>query len=209
MTAKAKEAPNPRHLKKSIEWFTPPEIVEAAREVMHGIDLDPMSCSEANRTVKVTKFYSRRQDGLAPWNKWEGKLLVNPPGGLVKPCWQRLVMAYEGRVPTQGVVTQAVWVGFSVEQLQTLQVRWAGATPLSYPVCYLRRRLRFGMPKATRIAREAEGLPAGDRPSHANYIVYLPPFSWDHAYAINRKVDAEAVALFVDIFGKFGQVVIP
>lgn len=39
------------------EWFTPPEIIEAAREVMGSIDLDPASCYEANQIVKAQMFY--------------------------------------------------------------------------------------------------------------------------------------------------------
>ncbi|MEK0196157.1 hypothetical protein, partial [Microcoleus anatoxicus] len=62
-------APKNRNLKvltssKSDEHYTPENIVEAAREVMGAIDLDPMSCCEANSTVRATTFYAKEENGL-------------------------------------------------------------------------------------------------------------------------------------------------
>jgi len=66
---------------KSVEWYTPAEYVDAAREVMGKIDLDPGSCEEANKTVKAAKIYTEETDGLAEGNKWKGRLWLNPPYG--------------------------------------------------------------------------------------------------------------------------------
>jgi hypothetical protein len=40
------------------DWRTPRKFLEAAREVLGAIDLDPASGPEANETVKGAKFYT-------------------------------------------------------------------------------------------------------------------------------------------------------
>ena len=59
------------------EWFTPPEIVEAARRVLGEIDLDPASTREANIVIKAKVFYTRHDDGLT--KPWKGRVWMNPP----------------------------------------------------------------------------------------------------------------------------------
>jgi len=62
---------------KSNEWYTPSKYIEAAREVMGSIDLDPASCELANQTVKATKYYTKEDDGLS--KDWHGNVWCNPP----------------------------------------------------------------------------------------------------------------------------------
>lgn len=62
------------------EWYTPPEIVAMVREVLDDIELDPMSCPVANKTVGAQKFYTKEQDGLS--QPWKAKsLFMNPAYG--------------------------------------------------------------------------------------------------------------------------------
>ena len=41
----------------SVEYYTPAYIVEAAREAMGSIGLDPASCEKANQIVQAAVYY--------------------------------------------------------------------------------------------------------------------------------------------------------
>ena len=68
---------------ESAEWFTPKRYIEAAREVLGTIELDPASCEEANRIVKADNFFTEEDDGLK--KHWAGKVWMNPPYGDIGP----------------------------------------------------------------------------------------------------------------------------
>jgi len=93
---------------ESDEWFTPAELIDAAREVMGSIDTDPASHYEANRRhVHATIWYSKNQDGLRTDNPWNGNVWLNPPygrgEGSAKDFIDRLVNELK-----LGTVTQAI-----------------------------------------------------------------------------------------------------
>ena len=59
------------------EWYTPAKYIEAAREVLGSIDLDPASNDFANETVKASTYYTEERDGLE--QEWFGNIWMNPP----------------------------------------------------------------------------------------------------------------------------------
>lgn len=73
------------------EWYTPENIIEAAREVMGSIDLDPASTPEANAVVKAERIFTAEQDGLK--QEWIGNVWMNPPfsGDLIGKFVNKLI----------------------------------------------------------------------------------------------------------------------
>lgn len=61
------------------EWYTPPTVIEAARTAMGGIDLDPASCSDANKVVRARTWWAASDLPLE--RKWAGNVWLNPPYG--------------------------------------------------------------------------------------------------------------------------------
>lgn len=69
-----------------VEYYTPGPIIEAARRAMGGINLDPSSSLEANRTVLATRIFTKEDNGLVhPWIA--DALWMNHPFGRAElPC---------------------------------------------------------------------------------------------------------------------------
>jgi len=138
----------------STEWYTPPVYVEAAREVMGGIDIDPASCAEAQETVAAACYYSEAEDGLS--KPWEGRTWINPPyGAAAQQFTDKLLSEYQA-----GKVTEAIILlnAFSVTA-QWFRPLW------DFTLCFASERVKFLRP----------GNEPGTAPANGSVFVYLGP----------------------------------
>lgn len=190
--------PNPKHSSVSNEQYTPAYIVEAARKVLGGFDLDPASSPEANRLVQATRIYTEEDNGLLL--PWEGRLLINPPGGICDKDGRRVIRASKALGTRSCVETgecglspghkhegvtgsarawwaklaqeweirrmeSAIFVGFSIELLQTAQSgEGCSFLPQDFPLCVPSERIPFD-------TWVDGGRVPGNQPTHANVIV--------------------------------------
>jgi hypothetical protein len=209
---------NKRHQSFTADWITPPEIIDAARATLGVIDLDPASSGLANKIVRATRYYgvgSAVENGFT--TEWSGRVFLNPPGGrcdergvrvvsspgkrglcyadgstcegparsAAKLWWERLVGSW-----ATAEVTAAIFLGFSVEILQTTQVHpGAEFVPLEFPLCFPSSRLAFLSPTG-------EGEPLRGN-THASVIVLLPDRSGGSARV-------ETIERFVRAFRSIG-----
>ncbi len=191
-----------KHSSESVEWYTPEKILEPAKTVLGPIHLDPASCALANLKIGAQRIYTEQDDGLkAPWRR-EGDgvqtVLLNPPGGWLKmdgTPWKqkgdgtrvssavRWWQALMGEL-LLGNIAHAIFIGFSIEILQTGQHPQIKG-PLDFPTCVPNYRIPFDSPRGK-----------SRSPAHANAIVYVPG-------AIDRT------ETFVHEFRRHGTIVVP
>lgn len=231
---------NARHSSKTVEHMTPPEIVERARTVLGGIDLDPFSTPEANARVRAERFFvgypvpikaafgggvvpcehgmAYAVDGFsAHWGPFrrgslcEGgppdllppeqpaRVFINPPGGRTdknrssqKRAWFKLAEEHKA-----GRVSSAIFVCFSVELLQTTQVKTPDGLPLplDFPICYPAKRVRY---------LNAEGK-VGKSPPHSSCLILLP----ERLPGSRGTWGPLQIEKFIELFGELGRVVVP
>jgi ParB family chromosome partitioning protein len=138
--AGAKGEPAPLPWSGAVEWFTPAQIVEAAREVMGEIDLDPASNDIAQQVVRAGTYYTAETDG--PAQDWIGRVWLNPPyaAGEIDRFVSRLVAEH-----TAGNVTEAVLLVHS----RTDTAWFHEAASVAAAICFTRGRVRFQRPDGT------------------------------------------------------------
>jgi hypothetical protein len=205
--------PNALHSKKTPKWGTPEDIATRGRLSMGGvIHLDPGSSELFNTAIGAEHIYTEETDGIkSPWDAWgrEINVFLNPPGGLVEAFWQKLIEEW-----ASGVVSKAIWIGFSVEQLATLQD--SDLYPLDFSTMIARKRIPFWyeklgclwcgleVPEAKSKDEDLDacpgrdvhewvsmGLVKGKGPSHSNYVTGI---------GIDREI-------FSTVFGDLGRIV--
>lgn len=168
--------PNIQHSAKTTDWGTNRKVLDVVRYVLGGIDLDPFSSSYWNHyTVKASRFYDRRQNGLK--QPWSGRVLLNPPGtddadraavgafdrrSVPRQCWERAIEDYR-----YGRIDCLMYIGFSLEQLTLLQ------GSMMHPLQFVSLIPCERQPFLAKCPRNGPPIEGGS-PTHGNFITLLP-----------------------------------
>lgn len=158
---------NVKHSYKSDSWMTPNHIIDKVRNVMGVIELDPATSVGANQRIRAKWFFTEEDDALSlqTWCDIPLNIFINPPGGkrgnksLPSLFWAKLMDHWD-----KGLVSQAIFLGFSMEQLSVSQNYHLHAMT-DFVVCVPRKRIQFIDPNSNNRMRS---------PTHANVIVYVP-----------------------------------
>jgi len=148
------------HSSATPEWYTPREIVDAARDVLGFIELDPASCVEANLTVRAEQIYTAADDGLR--QDWQAaSVWLNPPYG--KEAGKSLQGLWSHHL---GNEYRARRVGAACLLVNAMTGNKWFAPLWAYPLCFLSSRVHF-------VAPAGSGLK--DQPTHSSVVAYMGP----------------------------------
>lgn len=126
-----------QHNSANNEWYTPPEIIEAAREALGAIDLDPATSEVANATVRASQILTIEDDALSL--EWPvSRIWMNPPyaAGLVGKFIEKFIEAAEAGSSGIVLVNNATETGW----FQSL-------ASISSAICFHRSRIRYVTPE--------------------------------------------------------------
>lgn len=129
------------------EWYTPAKYIEAARDVLLGIDLDPASSAVAQETVQADEYYTATDDALD--REWHGRVWLNPPYSkdLIPLFIAKLVNEFgSGRVSSAILLTHSY----------TDTAWFHTAESRCHAVCFTRGRIGFVSPSGE-IAAPTQG----------------------------------------------------
>lgn len=210
-----------KHSSSSNEHMTPKAIVEAARELLGGIDTDPASSDTANKIVGATRYYTKEDNGFR--RSLGGRIFLNPPGGICDDHGREVIRASGDRKPCtvtgacglpkghehKGVRSSAAawWFRLAEEWMSgnAMSALFVGfsieilqSTQADKPLELIPLDFPMCVPsKRVRYITEQHGqLLPGTSPTHSSVLIWLPERG--------AKVDR-----FRELFGPFGKVVIP
>ena len=147
------------------QWFTPHEVLERVRSAMGSIGLDPCGSLQSNELVEARCYIT--QDSID--QDWEvhTNAFCNPPSGKytgTHPDYKGLSNPQAffkklNRVFDDRQIDQYIFLGYSIEQLQTLQTKTE--IPKDCLICIPAKRIRFVDQSGNR-----------NSPTHGNCIIY-------------------------------------
>lgn len=131
---RALAGPHVRHNSGDNEWYTPPEWIALAVEVMGGIDCDPASSARANEIVKATTYHTAADDGLS--REWSGRVWMNPPYA------QPLVVDFANKLVHE-FISGRVTAAIALTNNATETLWFQGMCREANAICFPRGRIRF------------------------------------------------------------------
>lgn len=90
------------------DYFTPPEIIDAARRAMGDVDLDAASHWAANKVHRVPDYFDVNRSAFD--HEWHGRVWLNPPYGNNAPWFDRVIEMLEKDAVSQVCMLSPVWV---------------------------------------------------------------------------------------------------
>lgn len=117
------------------EWYTPAEFIEAARNAMGSIDVDPASNDIAQEVVKAETYYTAETNGLD--KTWAGNVWMNPPyaSDLIGKFIDKLIEErhnYKQAIILVNNATETEWFNKIIS--------------IASAVCFPKSRVKFYMP---------------------------------------------------------------
>lgn len=120
------------------DFYTHPDVIEAARQCLGGFDLDPASHPAANRVVRAPCIFTFRDNGLL--SPWAGRVWCNPPFGQ----WEAWAPKILGEWTSGRVSSMCVLLPSRALTAQCVAPLVAAARAIFIPA----RRIPFWGPKA-------------------------------------------------------------
>ncbi len=131
------------------EWYTPTAYIEAAREVLGEIDLDPASSDIAQKTVRAKDYFTVDDDGLK--NEWRGKIWMNPPytSGTIERFISKIIKHFPRDIPEAIVLVN-----------NATETKWfQEIATIASAICFPSGRIKFldetGEPRGTPLQGQA------------------------------------------------------
>jgi hypothetical protein len=124
------------------ERYTPEMYVEAAREVLGEIDLDPASNAVAQKTVKAKEFFNEKKNGLK--RDWHGRVFLNPP------YHYELAPAFVDKLVEElnaGHTTAAIMLTNNCTDTKWFRAAYA----VSDAICFTHGRINFTTPSGAEV----------------------------------------------------------
>jgi hypothetical protein len=130
------------------ERYTPTRYIEAVREALGDIDLDPATCCAAQEVVRAKTFFTVETDGLA--RPWHGRVFLNPP--YHRDLMSRFVAKLVDEI-SAGRVTAAIMLTNNT----TDTIWFDAALRACASLCFTRGRIRFVDPHGGELGQPTQG----------------------------------------------------